>query len=228
MHRVPNGTPSTPATNLRGRHRSCLRYAPILVAAAMVQPGGLSAQRSTEGYSVPVIRNATPTTAPPPQAPPPGTAYSDTQRLSLVRSTGLDVQGIADHVRLTPREPYAVHAYFNTSGSSSLDSFHAEEGVILLQSIGGRIGKVSSWFRVLQPGAPVLVDFIAESKHGPLPIRLVTFGGQTSEKRVLTKGVNHVAAILVPKTNGWYNLDMLVEEPKYSLWVSAVEITVLD
>lgn len=204
----------------------------VLLAAMSARPDAVAAQRSATEYQAPVARNATPTIAESgtiPRAPAP---LSDAERISIVRSAELNVGGIDKHLRLTPRKPYAVDGHFHLLGSLYPESKMAEEGAIVLESIGGVAGVVATRFRALHAGRPILVDFTTQlSSSGKVPIQL--FGSGITEDRTLSPGANHVTAIIVPEASGWYQLALILQATGdcygcTRLHVYAVEITVLD
>jgi hypothetical protein len=133
---------------------------------------------------------------------------------------------------LTPRKPYAADGYYDLLGSLYPESKMAEEGAIVLESIGGIDGVVSTRFRALHAGRPILVDFSAQlASSGKVPIQL--FGSGITEGRTLSPGANHVTAVIVPESSGWYQLALILQatDDCYGctrLYVYAVQITVLE
>lgn len=204
--------------------RNSTRVVVLLLAAIAARPHVVAAQRSVTEYSTPVARNATPTTAESltiPRAPAP---LSDAQRISIVRSAELDVGGIEKHLRLTPRQPYTSVGHLKIYGTSSPVS-PATDGAFWFPPIGaGHFVNVR--FRVMHADRPVLVDFVSNS---PSPgAAIVLKGSGIFEKRVLSKGDHHVTAVIVPKGSGWYEIRLTLAGSTKSLYVYAVEVTVLN
>jgi hypothetical protein len=212
--------------------RPTIRLSILLLAAITSQPAALTAQRSASDATdsrIPIARNATPTTERSDvRAPSAPTRLSADERLTLVRSADLDVGGISSELRLTPRAPFDANGSISFFGQATLLPMQAAEtsGYLLLK--GDAEWGLKAEFRVLHPDRPVLVDFVVKAASLPgegVTIRLA--GSGISEQRSLQPGDQHVTAIIVPKTHGWYYLYL---EPlnKSGLWVYAVEITVLE
>jgi hypothetical protein len=204
----------------------------VIVVALIViaaRPDALSAQRSTDGVRTPVARSATPTTERSGQeAPGAPTRLSADQRLTLVRAADLDVGSISSELRLTPRAPYDANGEISVIGFSNPGAPPAE-GVMLvnsgLENAFGDQSQVSTRFRTLHVGRPILVDFVARVATMTAQIKLQ--GSGILEHRTLKGGDQHITAIIVPSTPGWYGLNLVMEETG-AIWIYAVEITVLD
>lgn len=200
----------------------------VALIAITARPDALSAQRTTDGLRTPVARSATPTTEgsrlKAPRAP---TRLSADQRLTLVRAADLDVGSISSELRLTPRAPYDANGELSVIGFSNPGS--PPDGAMLVQggveNVFGDPNVVSTRFRTLHVGRPILVDFVARVATMKAQIKLQ--GSGILEHRTLKKGEQHITAIIVPSTPGWYGLNLVMEETG-SIWIYAVEITVLD